>query len=352
MASLRRGEEEGVPSAAKWLAGECPVILPFALRRWNERSPSPLLKILLLWGLGVATLLTAPTLAAPAGAAPVTTRAGQQARLVVTAPAESLVNGVAAEKDLYLTFARLLERHIKRGEIDGIELSVVDYAGWRDDPLRSQTLEAFDRARPERFETKAARLAFWINAYNLLAIEIVLQNQPLASIRDAGSWLRPVWKRPIVPVAGRIRTLDEIEHDILRPRFAEPRVHFAIVCASVSCPDLRSEPYLGVQLDVQLEDQTRRFLANRGKGIAPDPESGEARISKLFDWFGEDFVEKGGVVAFLRDHAGKGEGTLASVDGLDEARLEFLAYDWSLNDAARLPTKLSGTGPKTLESLP
>jgi hypothetical protein len=134
-----------------------------------------------------------------------------------------------------------------------------------------------------------ARIAFWINAYNLLAIKAVVDRYPVASIKDAGHLLWPVWKRKVGTVAGRERTLDGLEHDILRKHFREPRVHFAIVCASLSCPDLRREPYVAARLDAQLVQATRAFLANPAKGVAPGPEGRTARVSAIFKWFAGDW---------------------------------------------------------------
>ena len=116
------------------------------------------------------------------------------------------------------------------------------------------------------------RFAFWANAYNLLAIKAVLDQYPTRSIRDGGSLLQPIWKKKVGTVAGREYALDDIEHGILRREFKEPRVHFAIVCASLSCPDLRPEPFGAERLDAQLDEQTRAFLANPTKGLAPGAE--------------------------------------------------------------------------------
>jgi hypothetical protein len=120
---------------------------------------------------------------------------------------------------------------------------------------------------------------------------------------------------------------------ILRPRFREPRVHFAIVCASLSCPDLRREPYLGGGLDAQLAHATREFLANPTKGVEPAPEGRTAKVSSIFKWFAGDFGGADGVVRFIRSAADPGLGSRLS--RLETAGLGYLPYDWSLNDARR-----------------
>ena len=114
-------------------------------------------------------------------------------------------------------------------------------------------------------------------------------------------------------------SLDELEHDILR-KLGEPRIHFAIVCASVSCPDLRREPYTAALLEVQLEEQVRGFLANEAKGLRL--EGRQARVSKIFDWFAEDFSGVGGVAAFIRRYRPLPAAVAVEAD---------LDYDWSVN---------------------
>jgi hypothetical protein len=102
-----------------------------------------------------------------------------------------------------------------------------------------------------------------------------------------------VWKRPAGVVGGRTMSLDEIEHDILRPRFTDPRVHFAVVCASVSCPDLRAEPYDGQRLSAQLDDAARTFLSNPGKGMRVNEKARKLQVSSIFGWFADDFAKGG-----------------------------------------------------------
>jgi hypothetical protein len=230
-------------------------------------------------------------------------------------------------------YARLLARHVRPGTIAGIRLAVVDYAALRDDLDYPRALASLAAVDPDRLASEPARLAFWINAYNLLAIKAVLDRYPVGSIKDGGNLLRPIWKRKVGAAAGRERTLDEIEHDILRPRFREPRVHFAIVCASLSCPDLRREPYEGARLPAQLAEATRGFLASRTKGVDPGADGRTARVSSIFKWFADDFGGAEGVVRFVR---GAADPALAArLAPLGPGGLAYLPYDWSLNDARR-----------------
>jgi hypothetical protein len=230
------------------------------------------------------------------------------------------------DRDLY---ARLLLDHTV--EVSDIAGTRVDYealggpaAGdWR------QLVEGLADADPEALTSRSARLAFWIDVYNILAIDMVVRHGPVESSRDIGSLFRPVWKLPAGVVGGRTVTLDEVEHAILRP-MGEPRVHAAIVCASLSCPPLLREPYRAETLDAQLTGNTRRFLADPRKGVRVDEMEAAIYLSRIFDWFEEDFEAGGGVLAFVGRY---GPG---SVSAFLEARggdvdVEKLGYDWNLN---------------------
>jgi hypothetical protein len=230
----------------------------------------------------------------------------------------------------------LLARHVRPGTVAGIRANLVDYAALARDPSYPVALADFAAADPTALASEADRIAFWINAYNLLAIKTIVDRRPIASIRDGGSFLFPIWKREVGRVAGRERSLDEVEHAILRKDFAEPRVHFAVVCASLSCPDLRPEPYEGARLEEQLGDQVKGFLANPTKGMRLPESGGTAEVSSIFKWFAEDFERGGGVAAFLRSNAPPD--LKPRIGGLADDGLSYLDYDWSLNDAARAAT--------------
>lgn len=233
----------------------------------------------------------------------------------------------------YTPYARLLQAHVRPGTINGIRVHVVDYRTIQGDPNYAKALTEFAMAEPEAFTTDAERFAFWVNAYNLLAMKAVLDQYPTEGIRDGGSLFRSIWKKKIGIVAGREYALDDIEYGILRKEFREPRVHFAIVCASLSCPDLRPEPYVAEHLDVQLDDATRAFLQNPTKGLLPGRDGQSPQVSRIFKWFRQDFAPAGGVVNFIRAKGDPAhEGRLGK---LTDGDLDYLKYDWSLNDAAR-----------------
>ncbi|MGI9430798.1 MAG: DUF547 domain-containing protein [Myxococcota bacterium] len=235
----------------------------------------------------------------------------------------------AAETPAWAAWDALLAEHtVEVTDVAGVR---VDYAAIARDPRWPALLEALAAFDPPR--TRAERLAFWINAYNVLAIDVVLQNRPLDSIRDAGSFLRPIWGRPAGRAAGRDVSLGEIEHEILRP-LGDPRIHAAIVCASTSCPSLHREAFRAARLDAQLDAAVQRFLADPRKGARVTKSGDALRISKIFDWFEDDFEAAGGVRTWLLPRLPESERARLRGRG-DSARLEYFEYDWSLNDAAR-----------------
>jgi hypothetical protein len=250
--------------------------------------------------------------------------------LIAALGASGGTHAAAADATAY---AKLLKAHVRPGSVSGIRLHLVDYQEIKADPSYPQALKDLAEARPERLTSDADRLAFWANAYNLLAIKAVLDQYPVASIKDGGSVIRSIWKKKIGRVAGKAYALDDIEHDILRKQFMEPRVHFAIVCASLSCPDLRAEPFEGARLETQLGEATAAFLGNPTKGLQPGADGKTARVSSIFKWFAADFAAAGGAAQFIRRGA---DSPLAGrLSGLTDRGLSYLPYDWSLNDTAR-----------------
>jgi Protein of unknown function, DUF547 len=182
--------------------------------------------------------------------------------------------------------------------------------------------------------TRDQRLAFWINAYNAVVADFVLARYPgLESVRKVDGF----FDRFTRPVAGEPRTLNQIEEEA---RKLDPRVHFAVVCASASCPDLRGEAYDAERIDRQLEEQTASFLANRDKGLRYDAAANTLWLSSIFKWYAGDFTGGSTVVAYF---FGRGKvvdwvlphlGDRALADTLRGAdpSVSYLDYDWSLND--------------------
>lgn len=180
---------------------------------------------------------------------------------------------------------------------------------------------------------RAEQMAFWANLYNAKTIDIILDAYPVKSIKDislGGGLLAAVtggpWKAKVLNVSGRDLSLDDIEHGILRPIFKDPRVHYAVNCASIGCPNLMQEAFTGAALDKQLDAGARAYV-NHKRGVSV--EGGEITVSSIYDWFAADFGGETGVVAHARKYADpalkqKLEG-ISAISGYD--------YDWSLNDA-------------------
>ncbi len=221
----------------------------------------------------------------------------------------------------------LVKKYVKATTIDGVNLNGVNYSDLKMDSDFKELIIKLERFSPSNLKTKEGKLVFWINVYNIMAVKMILDNYPLDSIKDAGSFLTSVWNKPVGVVGGKERTLNEIEHEILR-KMGEPRIHVAIVCASVSCPDLRAEAYTKEKLNEQLDDQVRKFLANPTKGIRLDKSAQEVHISSIFDWFEEDFNSQGGVLKFIRRYAPEAVQKELSKKKYD---IEHLDYNWDLN---------------------
>ncbi len=243
----------------------------------------------------------------------------------------------SAELDMtHGAWTALLREHVVLLDAQG-HASRADYAGFaRDRAALRAYLASLAAVKPAAFAelSRAAQMAFLINAYNAATIELILTEYPKhASIRDYGSLLRSPWRKPFVKLLGETLTLDQIEHERLRgPRgTGEPRLHFALNCASIGCPMLREEAYVGARLEAQLEEQAVRFLSDRSRNRY-DLKTGDLTLSKIFDWYAGDF-ERGDVHRFLLRYAG------ALADSPEERRtfsvgvsIRFGGYDWRLND--------------------
>jgi Protein of unknown function, DUF547 len=224
----------------------------------------------------------------------------------------------AAEPD-WQDYAALLAAHVKAGQRDGVTLNLVDYEAIARDPRLPLALAALERFPVTQLTDQREWLAFHINAYNLLAINMVVTHRPQQSIKDIGNFLRPVWQRNAGKLAGEAVSLADIEHRRLRPR-GDARIHFAIVCASVSCPDLRTEPYRAASLETQLKDQVASFLNNSGKGLRVSQDT--VHVSQIFDWFEADFASVGGVAGFIERSSGLPRSREVVTD---------IDYNWRLN---------------------
>ncbi|MCO5168737.1 MAG: VTT domain-containing protein [Planctomycetes bacterium] len=223
------------------------------------------------------------------------------------------------------------------GLLDGLlaahvdaETLLVDYQGLRRDAATLdrylERLAAADLGPLGRDE----RLALLLNAYNAFTLRLILDHYPVESIRDIPEDRR--WKGRTWTLAGQPYTLDELEHEQIRPKFREPRIHFAVNCASIGCPPLRREAYVGARLEEQLEEQTRLVHADP-RWFRYDPDRGELHLTRLYDWFEGDFSQ---VAGSALDFAARYSPALRrDLERGQRPRVRWLEYDWALNEQRR-----------------
>ncbi len=225
---------------------------------------------------------------------------------------------LAAQRVDHSIYAGLLKKYVKDG--------VVNYQGFKnEESILDQYLKVLEKVDSKRLSHNE-QFAFYINAYNSWTIKLILSEYPgVKSIKELGSLFKSPWKKKICRIDGGVLSLDDIEHGILRPRYKDPRVHFAVNCASKSCPPLRPEPYRGDDLNRQLDEMTRSFVNDSENNRLKDH---TLYVSSIFKWFAEDFNED--IIGFFFKYAKE------DVKELLEARrkkikVKYLDYDWSLN---------------------
>jgi len=225
----------------------------------------------------------------------------------------------------------LLKKHVQ--VLEGGKASRVRYAGMAaDKPALERYLGELSAVKQSEFEgwTREQRVAFLINAYNAFMVQKVLTRYPdIKSIWDFGKIFGNPFKDEFFQLLGNKRSLDWIEHENLRKTYREPRVHFALNCASIGCPMLREEAYRGADLEQQLSEQRLRFLSDRSRNRL---RGDRLEVSKIFDWYGEDFKPLEIYLArfdfaLADDRAGR------EMISKNRAKISFLDYDWALNDA-------------------
>ena len=228
-------------------------------------------------------------------------------------------SAVSASTVDHSLFGELLQDHVRSGQ--------VNYDGFKKDEDKLDRYLAVLEAVDPQVLSPDEQFAFYTNAYNAWTIKAILSKYPnISSIKQLGIFNRGPWKKKIVRLNGQVLSLDNIEHDILRPQFKDPRVHFAINCAAHSCPPLRSEPYVGNRLDSQLDEATREFINNPNRTYL----KGDALfVSKIFKWFSEDFNSD--PYSFVLRFAEGDFKSQLSTRGAS-VRVKYLPYDWSLNN--------------------
>ncbi|MBW2538911.1 MAG: DUF547 domain-containing protein [Deltaproteobacteria bacterium] len=215
-------------------------------------------------------------------------------------------------------YAELLEKYVQNGTIA--------YQGFKNEEAKfDQYLKILEETDTKKL-SRNEQFAFYVNAYNAWTIKLILTGYPgIKSIKDLGSIFKSPWEKQIVRINGDIITLDHIEHDILRPRFKDPRVHFVVNCASQGCPPLRSEPYRADILEQQLDAMARAFINDFRRNRL---EGRTLYVNSIFKWFSEDFNND--VVGFFLKYAQE-DLKKQLKDSKSKIKVKYLDYDWSLN---------------------
>ncbi|HBR14502.1 MAG TPA: hypothetical protein DD723_03030 [Candidatus Omnitrophica bacterium] len=229
----------------------------------------------------------------------------------------------------YSSWQKFLDLYLKDG--------LVNYAAVKDDSalLKAVVLQ-LENVKKEEYDrwSQDEKKAFWINAYNIEAMKLVLDHYPLKrslglqALRYPANSIQQipdVWNQEARIILGKKVSLNYIENEILRKEFQDPRIHFAIVCASLGCPVLRDEPYVFDRLDSQLNDAVTKFMQDRKK-FNYDAHSNTFYISSIFKWFKEDFEKAGGSIAFIKKYIPQNKNLP------DNGKIQWLDYDWSLNE--------------------
>lgn len=202
----------------------------------------------------------------------------------------------------------------------------VNYTGFiRDSVQLNNYLSLLKNNHPnDKNWSKKEQIAFWINAYNAFTVKLITDHYPLKSIKDIKNglpFINSVWDIKFIKIEGATYDLNNVEHSILRTKFEEPRIHFAINCASVSCPNLRNEAYMADRLEDQLTEQARYFLSDSTKNKIT---AEKIELSSIFSWFKKDFTKEGSLIDFLNQYA--------PLEISQNAETDYLDYDWNLNE--------------------
>ena len=224
---------------------------------------------------------------------------------------------IAAYQD---DFDGLLKDYVAPAMGDGIDYNGVNYTEWAKDPRHAKVRDAVLAIDPASLTSKEEKLAYWINTYNILTIDLITRTGEQKSIKDLGNTFSSPWKKYKWKIAGKEYNLNHIEHGIIR-KMGEPRIHFAVNCAAKSCPDLRAEAYRADKLDAQLTEQANVTLNNETKGFKKE-DGNVIHVTKIMDWYGKDF-DGGDLDKFLATY----KPDVVNAD----TKVKFFHYDWSLN---------------------
>lgn len=226
---------------------------------------------------------------------------------------------LCAKEPNWQAYEQILDKYVTSVSYQGGTLHQVNYSGLQNDQLFDEVIQLIASYPVKNLSNREERLAFYINAYNILAIKQIIDNWPVKSIKQVGSLFTQVWDKPAGLVSGQTFTLRNLEDRVIR-KYKEPRIHFAINCAAVSCPNLRKEPYTAKKLNQQLDEQTRTFLNDPYKGA----KRGRSRVhvSKIFKWFANDFKPAGGTANFIYQYRPEFKGSSIRAN---------IKYNWGVN---------------------
>ena len=226
-----------------------------------------------------------------------------------------------------------------------VKEGLVNYAGLKENPESlNQYLADLSQVKEQEFKSwnELQQIAYLVNLYNAATLKLIVNNYPVKSIKNIGSFFKGPWDQPVVRLFGKTITLNTLEHKIIRVDYDEPRIHLALVCAAMGCPPLRGEAYTSEKLNAQLDDQAKVFLKNPIK-FRIDRQDSTIYLSPIFKWYGEDFVDKFTPEAGL-DGLNKTERAVLNfcsryLSDADQKYLatggysvRYLGYNWSLNE--------------------
>ena len=228
------------------------------------------------------------------------------------------VSSFAQKAPSHQQWDKLLKKHVN-------EAGMVNYKGFQKDKTEFDAyLKTLSDNAPQKSWSQKDQIAYWINAYNAFTVSLILQKYPVKSIKDIGGSIYKIntaWDIKFIKIGGEKYDLNNIEHKMLRKKFEEPRMHFAIVCASLSCAKLRREAYTGDKLDDQLEDQSKDFLNDKSKNNIT---AEKAQLSKYFSWYKGDFTKNGSLTDYINKYS------KTKITG--NTKISSLDYNWSLNE--------------------
>ncbi len=249
--------------------------------------------------------------------------------LIILSVLITVITTQTSSAQTHQTFTDVLKKYVING--------LVDYKNLKNDNQLDKYLSQLSETNPDKL-TREEKLAFWINAYNAFTLQVVRDNYPIESITDlhtGGKIIgfligKTVWDKQFITINNKKYSLNEIEHNILR-KMNEPRIHFAIVCASISCPELRDEAFEADKINAQLQEQTIKFLNDKSRNHF-DVKNRKAYISEIFNWFDEDFGQSDeNILKFIAKFVP--ENIAADINkNLSKWDISFNDYDWNLNE--------------------